>query len=260
MSALKDVGVDVRGAAVADLGAGYGTISVALAEGGAEVTAVDVNEERLAQIRCRAERAGASVRTLQANLLEPPPLERAFDLALLVGVVEYAGLWDEKAPVEQLQQRVIETAAALLRPGGTLVLATKNRAWPGFAVRDVHTKQPLVDYLPRSLADHYSRARYGTPYRHHVHTPAGWRQIVQRGGFSDVRTFVPYFSYQFPLAVVDAPRLGDRVRLQRAAEGVGEEEASAVHGRFPAVKLAVMALGRALRLPLSHSVILVGRR
>ena len=48
-----------------------------------------------------------------------------FDVALLIGVVEYAGLWSLDEPVSLLQRRVFETAFQMLAPGGTVVVGRR---------------------------------------------------------------------------------------------------------------------------------------
>jgi 16S rRNA (cytosine967-C5)-methyltransferase len=126
------------GEAVADLCAGHGTKSLALAELGAEVVAVDLYEEKLDRARAEAARLGRhgpramvtrtvdlSVGTggLEARfhrvLVDAPctglgTLHRRPELALRVGP-------EDPARLAALQARILATAAKLVRPGGTLV-------------------------------------------------------------------------------------------------------------------------------------------
>lgn len=256
---LAAIGVDTRGRRVVDLGAGFGSLSMASARAGARrVVAVDVHPGRLEAIDQRARLSGLRISTLQMNLLDDWTGTADADVAFLVGVVEYAGLWNLDAPPAQLQEKVIRTAFAALRPGGVLVLATKNRAWPAFAYRDAHTQQPLVNCLPRGLADRVSMLRSEGPYRLHIHSPTGWAALVRSAGFSDVSLYVPYFSYQMPILVVDRPRFRDVVTIRRWPKQ-GEERAVAT-GRAWLVKAVLMALASLFRIPLSHSIVIVATK
>lgn len=256
---LAGLGANVQGRRVAELGAGYGSIARAAARAGAaQVYALDVQGERIEEAARRAGAEGFSVEPIRANLLDPPPDLPQVDLALLIGVVEYAGLWDETEPVESLQRRVFETAYQMLAPGGTLIVGTKNRLWPTFALRDVHTRRPLVNILPRPLADRLSRRFDGAPYRHHLHTPRGWVNLLREAGFSRVECSYPYFSYQFPLLAVDRPRFGDIPHLWR--HDVPPDVARAVYGRFPRLKAYAIAAAAAAGLPLTHSVLLKAQK
>ena len=112
-SRLRVLG-DVAGRDVLDLGCGGGQTSVHLAARGARVTGVDVSGAQLAHARALAERAGASVRFVEAPLHDLSMLEDAsFDVALSAFVVGY---------VEDLGGALRE-AARLLRPGGLLAFS-----------------------------------------------------------------------------------------------------------------------------------------
>jgi SAM-dependent methyltransferase len=259
LDCLSAIGVRVAGQDVVDLGAGFGSLSIAAARSGAaSVLAVDVHPERLAEIRLRAQGHKATVETLTLNLLDRWPGEPAADVAFLLGVVEYAGLWSEAGAPKDLQGNLLRTACEALRPGGLLVLGTKNRAWPGFLVKDVHTGQPLVNGLPRRLADRLSRRRFGTAYRHHLHTPRGWMKLLSEAGFRRAEAYVPYMSYQFPMVLTRRPALSDIAQMKRSAP-IGPERDAAL-GRAPTTKALLMAAGGVLRLPISHSTVIVATK
>jgi SAM-dependent methyltransferase len=256
---LREAGIDVAGKNVVDLGAGFGSLSIAAAKAGAKnVVAVDVHAVRLEAIAARAEAQGVGVRVHRANLLESVVDVRDADVALLMGVVEYAGLWDRDAPVRELQRRVFKTAFDCLGPGGHLVFASKNRLWPRFVVKDANTGQPLVNVLPRCLADRLSLRLAGVPYRHHIQSPRSWARAMREVGFDSVDCFFPFLSYQLPLRLSRHPALSD-LRLARARIQTTEEYDCA-WGRLGSLRAAFMVGCAALRLPIAHSLVAIAAK
>lgn len=125
---------DVRGKRVADLCAAPGGKTAQLAHAGAVVTAVDRSEARLrrlkdnlARLQLAAELALADAATWSAGpfdavLLDAPcsstgTIRRRPDIPWLKSEVDLA-------PLAALQQRLLDNAVALLRPGGALVYCT----------------------------------------------------------------------------------------------------------------------------------------
>jgi len=259
LRAFTDLSITVDQQRVVDLGAGYGSLSIACArEGARDVLAVDANQDRLDAIGARSREQQVDVRTRQANLLDPWDDQANADVVFLIGVVEYAGLWDEHADVRDLQRRVFHTALEVLKPGGLLVFSSKNRLWPRFIFKDVHTDQPLVNLLPRSAADAVSRRLSGSPYRHHIRSPKGWASLIASAGFSQVQTFVPYLSYQFPLAIVDRPSFGDIKRVRRLPQN--DEERRAAWGRMGTLKAALMAAAGSAGIQMGSAVVATARK
>ncbi len=255
ISLLEGLGVTVRGRRVIDLGAGYGSIAIAAAQAGAaSVVACDVNTERLSAVAQRAARAGVEVETCRANLLEPSHGIPPADVALLIGVVEYAGLWDMEVTPEDLQTRVFQTAYSALGTGGVLIFGSKNRAWPRFLFKDVHTGRPLVNALPRTLADMLSRRIDGRPYRHYLHTPCGWSELLRAAGFRRLTIYHPYFSYQFPVKIVERPSFRIISDLRRLR--LHPDERAVAMGSLWFPKALLMAVSALARVPLSQSVVI----
>ncbi|MFB6630373.1 GNAT family N-acetyltransferase [Streptomyces sp. NPDC056362] len=99
---------------VLDLGCGPGRSALLLAaEAGAEVTAVDTHEPFLAELReaAAARGLGGAVRTLNADMAEPPFPDGSFDL-----------IWAESSVFVLGFDRALTAWRRLLAPGGTLVL------------------------------------------------------------------------------------------------------------------------------------------
>lgn len=133
-----------RDMTVIDLCAGAGGKTLALAadmEGKGRLIATDVNRERLARLPARAERAGTAslIETLLLNGgREKEALrahENAADLVLVDAPCSGTGTWRRNPEARwrltparldrltQEQARILDLAAALVRPGGRLVYA-----------------------------------------------------------------------------------------------------------------------------------------
>ena len=251
---LSQMGITINGRRVIDLGTGFGFLPIAAAKAGAaSVTAVDANQARLDAVAQRATDSGLAVTTVEANLLDGGAALPRSDLAFLIGVVEYAGLWDLGRAPSELQVRVFRTAYETLVPGGTLVFGSKNRLWPSQTVRDIHTRLPLVNALPRAWADRLSQTIAGKPYRHHIHSPRAWEKLLRAAGFTDIELFIPYYSYQLPVLI---QRRGtfDAIARIRGMQLSDEERAAAIGPRW-LPKAVLMGVGGSIGVPLAHSVL-----
>jgi 16S rRNA (cytosine967-C5)-methyltransferase len=122
------------GMKVADLCAAPGGKTAQLAAAGAEVLAVDRSEQRLGRLTANMKRLGLAVRTLAADATQIE--EKGFDAVLLDAPCSATGTlrrhpdvaWtkaeEDVFRLAALQTRLLDRAAAILRPGGRLVFCT----------------------------------------------------------------------------------------------------------------------------------------
>jgi 16S rRNA (cytosine967-C5)-methyltransferase len=122
---------DLHGKRVADLCAAPGGKTMQLAYAGAQVTAVDRSETRLKRVRDNLTRLGLQAETIAADATEWTA--EPFDAVLLDAPCSSTGTirrhpdvpWiKHEADITELtslQRRLLERAAALVKPGGTLV-------------------------------------------------------------------------------------------------------------------------------------------
>jgi 16S rRNA (cytosine967-C5)-methyltransferase len=152
---------------VLDLAAGAGGKSLALAadmHDRGEILACDTDAKRLAQLAPRARRAGVSI--IRPLLLSEAVPEGTFDLVLVDAPCSGSGSWRRNPEAKwrltperldalvALQTALLDRAAGLTRPGGTLVYATcsvlprENRgAVSGFLSR--HPEFQIVEAAKR---------------------------------------------------------------------------------------------------------------
>ncbi|MCW5697890.1 MAG: methyltransferase domain-containing protein [Bauldia sp.] len=126
---------EVTGKTALDLCAAPGGKTAQLAAAGAAVTAVDISAARLKRVEANLARLGLETETVAADALGYDP-GRTFDMVLLDAPCSATGTirrhpdipWLKRegdlAELAALQARLLDRAAALTKPGGTLVFAT----------------------------------------------------------------------------------------------------------------------------------------
>ncbi len=126
---------DVRGLEVLDLCAAPGGKTLQLAAAGAQVTAVDVSDQRLERLRENLKRTGLDATVVAADVLTFEP-DRSFDAVLLdapcsaTGTIRrhpelpYIKDGQDVSRLVPLQRKFLARAASWVKPGGRLVYCT----------------------------------------------------------------------------------------------------------------------------------------
>jgi S-adenosylmethionine-dependent methyltransferase len=144
-----DAAMPLEGKRVLEIGCGTGSSTVALAEQGARVTGIDIEEGALAvaRERCKAYGLQAELRALNAQSLSGNFARGEFDLIIFFACLEHMTI------AERLH--ALADAWDLLPRNGILsVVETPNRLW----YYDDHTSWlNFYHWLPDELAFHYSR-------------------------------------------------------------------------------------------------------
>lgn len=183
---ISRYGGALPGRRILDLGSGMGGTSVALGLAGAAPLAFEYNRAYCDIIRLRAERYNMGLPVVNGAGEQLPFADASFDMVIAWDVVEHV----------QQPDLLLAELARVLRPGGRALLTVINR----FAFRDPHYHLPLLNWLPRPLAEaiieRRGRGKSGADFSDrqrlsemHYFTIGGFRRLAARYGFhvGDIR-------------------------------------------------------------------------
>ncbi len=177
------------GVRVLDVGAGTGVIARTLAERGASVIALEGNADRAAVAAARCDGAG-DVRILAGSVHELGGGEGPFDLALSVGVLEYAG-----APHGggEGPEAFLARLASAIGPDGAVVVAIENQFGLKYLLGhdEDHLARPMIGiegYPGAASVRTWSRRRLG--------------ELLASVGLTATRWLFPFPDYKLPTAIL----------------------------------------------------------
>jgi 2-polyprenyl-6-hydroxyphenyl methylase/3-demethylubiquinone-9 3-methyltransferase len=128
----------LAGLRILDIGCGGGILSEPLARLGATLVGADPSESNIAVARSHAAQSGLSIDYRSTTAEALAEAGESFDVVLVMEVVEHVadvGLF-------------VELAAAMVKPGGLMFVATLNRTMKSFALAIVGAEY-ILRWLPR---------------------------------------------------------------------------------------------------------------
>ncbi|MBN9046116.1 MAG: methyltransferase domain-containing protein [Rhizobiales bacterium] len=156
---------DIGGRRVADLCAAPGGKTAQLVQQGAEVTALDLSENRLKRLNGNLERLGFKAHTVATDLMDFQP-DELFDAVLLDAPCSSTGTvrrhpdvpWTKSpadiAKLAALQAELLAHAATLVKPGGVIVFSNCSlHPAEGEEVARAAAENPLLEPFPITPAD-----------------------------------------------------------------------------------------------------------
>jgi ubiquinone/menaquinone biosynthesis C-methylase UbiE len=166
----------IDGLRVLDVGAGFGALALYFAHLGAEVVAVDPNDQRMQVAVAIAQQRGLALSAVRASAQSLPFPEQSFDLAIANNSLCYI--------FEPSQRRAaLSEILRILRAGGWLAMRNPNRLHP----RDQYTTLPLLGWLPPPLTQRVTRALDLHRPEVRLRSPGRAVRELRRAGFTNVR-------------------------------------------------------------------------
>ncbi len=138
-----------EGARIVEIGCGGGILCEPLARMGAHMTGIDPAKGNIEIARTHAEKQGLSIDYRATTAEELVAQGATFDAVLAMEVIEHV----------PDQARFVETAAALVRPGGLLIMSTLNRTLKSFALAIIGAEY-VLKWLPKGT---HKWERFVTP-------------------------------------------------------------------------------------------------
>ena len=187
-----------------DIGAGLGRISIPLARVCGQVIACDQSVTRMQFLKKRSQAENLNnIETLVGDIYDLPLKGGSVDLIVMNGVLEWVGLTSLYADPRVAQIRALEICKKLLKKGGRLYIGIENRYALAYTRAPDHGGLLYTSYMPRFLANAYSKFRGKGQYRTYTYSRSGYKKLLIEAGFSKKNDFyLLYPGYNLPRVVI----------------------------------------------------------
>lgn len=189
---------------VLDAGCGVGGMSFPFIKLVKEVVAFDSSIDRIKFINRRKELEKVSnFITFVGDVLSPPLPPGSFNLIILNGVLEWVGESELTKDNGKVQLQALKNCHDLLSPSGHLYVGIENRFSLIYLLggRD-HSGLRFVSFLPRFLANLYSKLARGKKYRNYLYGKDGYEKLLKESGFKNIKFLLPLPGYNFPKYII----------------------------------------------------------
>jgi len=195
---------DFKDKVIVDLGCGYGTISHPLAARAKIMIGVDNTLERLTFSSLLAGfRQIKNIVFIHGNAFNLPFKEGVIDAFICVGLLEYAGLWEQGGRPIEVQREFLEHLYRHLSERGEVWIGIENKLNPVYLLgKTDHGDLPFTPLMPRIVANVVSCLFKGEPYKIWTHSQRAYRKLLKTVGFETVEFYYPFPGYKKPRIIV----------------------------------------------------------
>lgn len=186
-----------RNSRVLDVGAGFGAAAIQVAKDAGLVVALETTLERLQFLELwRKNENLENIVPILVGIKDAPLPEKFFDVIIMSGVLEWLGTSNSGDPAK-VQQFVLQKCRKLLKDDGTLYIGIENRIGFNYFLGDVdHNGLRFTSLMPRVIANFYSKIRNKGEYRTYTYTYNGYKNLLKKAGFTDVKFYFPLPLYR----------------------------------------------------------------
>lgn len=189
---------------VLDAGAGLGANAFVLAKETARVFALEKSSLRSKFLNLRKEEEKQdNLEILAGDALNLPFSNDSFDLVIANGLFEWLGISDEFNSPKEAQKHFLKEVFRVLKKGGHLYIGIENRLAAVYLMggRD-HSGLRLTSWMPRFLANFYSKLKTKKEYCTYTYTKSGYAKLLKKTGFENIEFFLPLPGYNIPKYII----------------------------------------------------------
>jgi ubiquinone/menaquinone biosynthesis C-methylase UbiE len=188
---------------ILDIGAGMGRISIPLSRIAKKVVAVDQSFLRLKFLKKRAKSEELdNIEIYVGDIFDLPFKHESFDLIVMNGLLEWVGATDKYKDPREAQLVALEISRNLLKPGGYIYIGIENRFAFSYLVGRDHSGLRYTSYMPRKMADLYTKLRKRKRYDTYTYSKKGYENLLREAGFKDQDYYLVYPGYNNPRITV----------------------------------------------------------
>ncbi|MEO6569238.1 MAG: methyltransferase domain-containing protein [Opitutaceae bacterium] len=227
-----------------DIGCGWGQLTLPIASRGCSVIALEPVAERLGFVEAAALQDGCAdqIAFIGANYLDCE-FGPAFSTILSIGVLEWAGAFQDEEDPQTRQQRFLKKIRSELKPGGAAIIGIENRIGLKYLLGcpDDHIGVAGIACLPADFARRRWQEHSGHPLRSFTYSDVELLQRLRDAGFSSVELFAAFPDYKLPEAIVSLADGGQQLN-QMIRHGLTIAEHNGHNGEpLPSVQQANLA-------------------
>lgn len=215
--------INLKKSNILEIGCGPGAISLSFAENSKFFCSGDISRKNLKITKKRIkDRKISNSYFVNMNAISLPFKDNSFDFVIINGVLEWVPCGNTMKP-ENAQIRALKEARRILKKDGLIYLGIENRFFIGYFLgkRDHHSGLRFATFLPRRIANFYSKIITGKPYRTYLYGKAGYKSLFKEVGFHDVESYAALPTYPFPKKII---MMSDKKEIRKAADEVFEDK------------------------------------
>lgn len=189
---------------VLEIGCGRGLIGRCIASQFPSLTSGDMTFAQLSHAKnFISEKKIENINLINFNGHYLPFKFETFDLIVINGVLEWAGVNDLGEDPQKLQQKFLKEACRVLKTGGLIYVGIENRFYLRYLRRDPHNYLPFVTILPRKISNLFTKLITGKPYQEYIYSYWGLKSLLKQANLDVVDFLAPIPGYQYPMIFLD---------------------------------------------------------
>ena len=215
--------VSLKDSLILDVGCGPGAISLAFAIRSKKVYCTDISRKKIRRISEKVKKD--KIKNVYLSNLNAPFLpfkNNSFDLIIMNGVLEWVPIGNKGNP-RRVQLKTLKEIRRVLKKNGLFYFGIENRYSLVYFLgkRDHHSGLRFVTFLPRKLANLYSKVTRGKPYRHYLYGKGGYGKLLEEVGFSKIEFYAALPTYPYPEKII---RMDNSSEIKDASDRVFENK------------------------------------